>query len=66
MKPEFIYDIPKGLGSAGQATAEREAEQLYSDLIGKGARNMTEIKIEIKDMNVIASWVIDGERYYNN
>ncbi|WP_375320691.1 hypothetical protein [Aliivibrio logei] len=66
MKPEFVYSVPEELGSTGQATAEREAEALYSELTDKGARNMTEIKIEIKDMNVIASWVIDGERYYNN
>ncbi|OCH13826.1 MULTISPECIES: hypothetical protein [unclassified Aliivibrio] len=66
MKPQFVYCVPEELGSTGQATAEKEAEALYSELTGKGARNMSEIKIEIKDMNVIASWVIDGERYYNN
>ncbi|MGF1808136.1 hypothetical protein L4C31_23150, partial [Aliivibrio sifiae] len=64
MKPEFVYKVAEELGATGQATAEREAEELYSQLVGKGARNMTEIKIEIRDMNVIASWVIDGERYY--
>lgn len=66
MKPEFVYSVPKELGTTGQATAEKEAEELYSELLGKGARNITEIKIEIRESNVISSWVIDGERYYNN
>ena len=66
MKPEFVYNVPKELGATGQATAEREAEELYSELLGKGARNMTEIKVDIRDSNVISSWVIDGERYYHN
>ncbi len=66
MKPEFIYKVPAELGTEGQVTAEREAETLYSDLLRKGARNMTEIKVELRDSNVVSSWVIDGERYYNN
>ena len=66
MQPEFVYNVPKELGATGQATAEKEAGELYSELLNKGARNMSEIKVEIRDSNVISSWVIDGERYYNN
>ncbi|KAB2823349.1 hypothetical protein [Aliivibrio finisterrensis] len=66
MKPEFIYKVPAELGTEGQATAEREAKTLYSELLDKGARNMTEIKVELRDSDIVSSWVIDGERYYNN
>ncbi|ACH64541.1 MULTISPECIES: hypothetical protein [Aliivibrio] len=64
MKPEFVFKVPEEFGATGLATAEKEAEALYSELLGKGARNMTEVKIELKDSNVIGSWVIDGERYF--
>lgn len=66
MTLEFIYDVPEDLGPTGQATAEREAQKLYVELLQKGVNNMTEIKIQIKNMNVIASWVIDGKRYFYN
>lgn len=66
MQPEFVYCVPKELGATGQETAEREAKELHSELLGKGARNMSEIKVEIRDSNVISSWVIDGERYFHN
>lgn len=45
MKPEFVYQVPAEFGATGLATAEKEAEALYSELLGKGARNMTEVKI---------------------
>ncbi|OEF12855.1 hypothetical protein [Aliivibrio logei] len=66
MTPEFIYDVPEYLGLTGKATAEREAQELYVELLQKGVNNMTEIKIQITNMEVIASWVIDGKRYFYN
>ncbi|MEZ9345668.1 hypothetical protein AB4166_02275 [Vibrio splendidus] len=60
METKVVYIVPDELGETGQATAEREAKELYTDLTNKGWRNISEIRIEIHNMNVIASWTVDA------
>ncbi len=58
MDTRFVYIVPDELGETGQVTAEREAQELYAELTDKGWRNISEIRIEIHNMNVIASWTV--------
>lgn len=63
MTTQFVYAVPEELGDTGQATAEREAQELYSELLQKGWTNISEIRIEIHNMDIIASWVVDSDRH---
>ena len=63
MTTQFVYIVPDELGETGYATAEREGKELLTELTNKGWKNISEIRIEIHNMNVIASWVVNNETH---